>query len=186
MRNPPDANVLIVPGLRDHVPQHWQTLLAAELPRCVSMAPLHEDRLSRAAQVAALDAALAGIDGPVILVAHSGGVITVAHWAAQHRRPVHGALLVVPPDFERELPAGYPRRDTLAAAGWLPVPRTRLPFPTLVAVSDDDPLGDKARVLALAADWGSDTVELGAVGHLNPAAGYGPWPQAAALIDRLR
>jgi predicted alpha/beta hydrolase family esterase len=27
-----EATVLIVPGLRDHVPQHWQTLLASRLP----------------------------------------------------------------------------------------------------------------------------------------------------------
>jgi predicted alpha/beta hydrolase family esterase len=28
-----EATVLIVPGLRDHVPEHWQTLLASQLPR---------------------------------------------------------------------------------------------------------------------------------------------------------
>ena len=27
-----EATVLIVPGLRDHVPQRWQTLLASRLP----------------------------------------------------------------------------------------------------------------------------------------------------------
>ena len=27
------TTVLIVPGLREHVPEHWQTLLAAKLPR---------------------------------------------------------------------------------------------------------------------------------------------------------
>ena len=32
--------VLIVPGLRDHVPDHWQTLLAAKLPRVHTVAPL--------------------------------------------------------------------------------------------------------------------------------------------------
>ena len=36
----PRATVLIVPGLRDHVPQHWQTLLAAQLPRVVSVPPM--------------------------------------------------------------------------------------------------------------------------------------------------
>ena len=68
------------------------------------------------------------------------------------------------------------------AGGWLPVPRKTLPFRSLVATSDNDPLADRARVLALAKDWGSETVDLGAVGHLNPASGYGEWPMASALI----
>lgn len=177
--------ILIVPGLRDHVPAHWQTLLQAELSNAVSMPPLERDRLSCAAQVAALDAALAKIDGPVILVAHSGGCITVAHWAQQRARAIHGALLAAPPDFESPLPAGYPKQADLAQNGWLPVPRKPLPFPSLVAVSDNDPLGRKDRVLELARAWGSRTVEVGAVGHLNPAAGYGPWPRAKELIREL-
>lgn len=36
-----------------------------------------------------------------------------------------------------------------------------------------------------ARDWGSELVDLGAVGHLNPASGYGEWPQALHLIARL-
>ena len=28
-----EATALIVPGLRGHVPEHWQTLLASRLPR---------------------------------------------------------------------------------------------------------------------------------------------------------
>lgn len=177
--------VLIVPGLRDRVPEHWQTHLQARLPDAVTMPPLERERLSCAAQVAALDAALAKIEGPVILVAHSGGCITVVHWARDHARPVHGALLATPPDFASPLPAGYPTPDTLAQNGWLPVPRARLPFPSLVAVSDNDPLGRKERVLELAQAWGSRTVEVGSVGHLNPASGYGPWPRAEELLCEL-
>ena len=53
------VTVLFVPGLRDHVADHWQTLLAAEIPGSVTVEPLTEDRLSRAARVKALDEALA-------------------------------------------------------------------------------------------------------------------------------
>jgi predicted alpha/beta hydrolase family esterase len=65
------------------------------------------------------------------------------------------------------------------------VPRKPLPFRSLVATSDNDPLATRERVLALAKDWGSETVDLGAVGHLNPASGYGEWPMAHALIKRV-
>ena len=69
--------ILMVPGLRDYVAEHWQTLLEQKLPKAVSVPPLEHDGLSCAARVAALDAALAKIDGPVILVAHSAGVMRI-------------------------------------------------------------------------------------------------------------
>ena len=83
------------------------------------------------------------------------------------------------------MPEGYPSLAELDAGGWLPVPRQRLPFASLVATSDNDPLGTRERVLTLARDWGSATVDLGAVGHLNPVSGFGPWPMALPLIEAL-
>ncbi|WP_332852150.1 long-chain-fatty-acid--CoA ligase [Duganella sp. S19_KUP01_CR8] len=177
--------LLIVPGLRDHVPQHWQTLLAEATPGARTVPPLEVDGLSCEARVAALDAEIASIEGPVILVAHSAGVLMVAHWAACHQRPIAGALLVTPPDLNAEWPEPYPRPATLAANGWTPLPRRRLPFPALVAASSNDHLASLEAVRALADGWGAELVELGEVGHLNPASGYGPWPQAAALLERL-
>ena len=184
------STVLIVPGLRDHVPAHWQTLLEAELlaqgEEVRSVPPMGRADLDCAARVAAIEAAAQAIEGPIILVAHSGGCIMVAHWAQQSTRAVAGALLAAPPDFETPMPEGYPSVDELAAAGWLPVPRKPLPFPSIVCTSSNDPLGSLERVRTLGQDWGSRLMHLGAVGHLNPASGFGPWPQAQELIDALR
>jgi predicted alpha/beta hydrolase family esterase len=178
--------IVIVPGLRDHVDGHWQTLLAgrlAEAGRTVrTVPPLTHDGLSRKARVAALDEVVSRLAGPVVLVAHSAGVITTVHWAQKYRADVRGALLVTPPDFDTPLPEGYPAPDVLAGNGWTPVPRSALPFPSIVAASSDDPLGGLDRVRALALAWESGFVELGAVGHLNPASGYGPWPEAEELL----
>lgn len=98
---------------------------------------------------------------------------------------MQAALLATPPDFDQPMPDGYPTLAALRAGGWLPVPRTPLPFPSTVAASRNDPLADYDRVVALAHDWGSRLVDLGAVGHLNPASGYGEWPQALSIIDTL-
>ncbi|RZU02433.1 RBBP9/YdeN family alpha/beta hydrolase [Rivibacter subsaxonicus] len=185
MNTPIEATVLIVPGLRDHVAQHWQTLLAARLPRVRSVAPMGRVDLNCAARVAAIEREAQAIEGPLILVAHSGGVITLLHWARQTRRAVHGALLATPPDFDVEMPAGYPSLDELRRAGWLPVPRDPLPFPSIVAASRNDPLARFGSVAELAFCWGSRLVDLGEVGHLNPASGYGEWPRAESLIDEL-
>ncbi len=177
--------VVIVPGLRDHVPEHWQTLLERRLPNVTSVPRMTENKLSCAAWVEMLERTLAPIATPPILVAHSAGAMIVVHWAMRHGRAIQGALLVTPPDLESPLPEGYPTMDALAANGWLPTPRVPLPFPSIVATSGNDPLGRLDRVVALADAWGSRRVHLGNVGHLNPAAGYGEWPGAEPLIREL-
>ncbi|MGW1680792.1 RBBP9/YdeN family alpha/beta hydrolase [Saccharopolyspora sp. NPDC002376] len=176
---------VIVPGLRDHVAEHWQTHLAEKLPNTRTVPPLEHDRLSRDARVAALDRVVSEISGPIVLVAHSAGVMITVHWAQQHSRPIRGALLATPPDFESPLPEGYPRPGDLSRNGWLPTPRELLPFPSIVAASTNDPLARLAHVADMARDWGSRLVDVGAVGHLNPAAGYGPWPRAEEFVREL-
>jgi uncharacterized protein len=190
--------VLIVPGLRDAVAQHWQTLLAARLPRqgwaVREVPPMGRDDLDCATRVAAIERAVQAIAGPMILVVHSGGCVMVAHWVRwargadpAHRAPpqIVGALLAAPPDFERQMPEGYPTLERLDASGWLPVPRERLPFRSIVGASRNDPLAEYGRVVELARAWGSELVDLGAVGHLNPASGFGEWLRADEFIAAL-
>ncbi len=180
-----EATVLIVPGLRDAVPGHWQTLLEPRLARVRSVPPMGRTELDCAARVDAIERAVQAIVGPIVIVAHSGGCIMVAHWARRSKRAVHGALLATPPDFDTAMPEGYPTLAQLGAAGWLPVPRARLPFRSIVAASRNDPLGRFERVAGLARDWGSELADLGQAGHLNPASGHGEWPQAEHFIARL-
>lgn len=184
-----NATVLIVPGLRDAVATHWQTLLEARLRAAgravASVPPLGRADLDCATKVAAIERAAQAVAGAIVIVAHSGGCIMVAHWAKLTRRAVRGALLAAPPEFERPMPDGYPTLDQLRAGCWLPVPRTRLPFRSIVGASRNDPLASFDGVAALARDWGASLIDLGAVGHLNPASGYGEWPQAETLIAEL-
>jgi predicted alpha/beta hydrolase family esterase len=181
--------VLIIPGLRDHVDAHWQTELARELeargrPVC-TVPPMGREDLNCARRIEAIDRALAAIPEPPIVVAHSAGVIMFARWARTHRWPIRAALLATPPDFEQPMPDGYPTLKELRAGGWLPVPREPLAFPSIVAASRNDPLARIERVAELAHAWGSRFVDLGEVGHLNPASGYGAWPQAETYIAEL-
>ena len=161
-----EPTVLIVPGLRDAVAQHWQTLLEARLR--AAGRPVREraadgprgPRLRRARR--AIERAAQAIDGPIVIVAHSGGCIMVAHWAQQTQRAVHGALLATPPDFEKPMPEGYPTLDALRAGGWLPVPRERLPFRSIVAASRNDPLGRFERVVGAGARLGQPAASTSA------------------------
>lgn len=185
MSLPDDVTVLFVPGLRDHVAEHWQTLLAHEIKGSVTVEPLQEDRLSREARVRALDEALHRIEGDVIIAAHSAGALMVANWALKPTRTIRGALLATPADVENPLPPGYPAYEDLRANGWIPIPREPLPFPAIVAASRNDPLAQFEKVAGLARAWGAELYDAGDVGHLNPAAGFGPWPEAHSLLERL-
>ncbi|MGE8064215.1 RBBP9/YdeN family alpha/beta hydrolase [Pseudomonas sp. NPDC089569] len=179
------ATVLIVPGLREHVAEHWQTLLQDRLAKVRSVPPLETDKLDCAARVRAIQHELEQIDGPVILVAHSAGVLMVAHWAARHRHPIKGALLATPPDLDADWPQGYPSPETLRTHGWDPLPKGPLPFRSLVAASTNDHLASLDAVTRMAHGWAAELRNLGNVGHLNPAAGYGHWPQAEELVLEL-
>ncbi len=189
---PDDINFLLVPGLRDHVEDHWQTHLQKELldagQRCVTVPPLEHNKLSRAARVQALHDTYIHIPGRVIIIAHSAGVMTTVHWAQQYRREghrVHAALLATPADVEEPMPAGYPTLAALQENGWTPIPQTPLPFTAVLAASRNDPLARHERAQHMAQSWGAQLVDLGEVGHLNPAAGYGRWAGVHALIGNM-
>jgi predicted alpha/beta hydrolase family esterase len=177
--------VLILPGLYDSGPQHWQTLWQAGRPgfRRVEQAdwekPRCEDWVSR------LEAAVLGAGPAALLVAHSSACALIAHWTLSRGgrvtaggRVVRGALLVAPSDPEAP---SYPAGPT----GFAPIPLVRLPFPSTVVASSNDPYvaPDRARVFAAA--WGSRMVELGAVGHVNSASGLGGWPAGLDLLEEL-
>lgn len=179
------ATVLIVPGLRDHVDDHWQTLLAKKLPRVRMVAPPGKLNATLSERIAAVETEASATPDPLVIVAHSAGSLIVAHWAQRTERTVLGALLATPPDLERPLPTGYPTQTDLRANGWLPMPNAPLPFPAIVAASRNDPLAAYDGVLARAKRWGARVEDLGAVGHLNPASGFGPWLLAEELIDEL-
>ena len=183
------ATVLIVGGLRDPAPEHWQQHLSRRLAaRGVAvrmvLAP-NENTLSCAVRVDAIAAAAAAIDGPILLVAHSAAVMMVVHWAQRHSANIQGALLVAPTDVENPLPPGAPTTDELKANGWLPIPRVRLPFASIVAASGNDPMVTSERAGEMATCWGSRFVPLGDVGHVNVASGFGDWPLAEQLLSEL-
>jgi serine hydrolase len=184
MHPPPSMpTTLILPGLFNSGPDHWQSHWERRDPTCVRVEQKEWEAPRREDWVATLDAAIANAVNPVVLVGHSTACPLVAHWArtatpAQHAR-VRGALLVAPSD-----PAGpaYPEGPT----GFRPVPLDRLPFPSVVVASEDDVYVTLERAREYAGAWGSSFVNVGEKGHINSASGLGDWPEGYALLARLR
>ena len=172
---------LIVPGLGGSGPAHWQTHWEARYPHSVRVEQADWDRPDRAGWCATLEAAVRAAPGAVVLVAHSLGCLTVAHWAATGSvGAVKGALLVAPPDVES------PACASDALRGFAPVPRQKLPFPSTLVASRDDSYAHIDYARALAAAWGARFVDVGALGHINAESQLGDWPAGRALLDALR
>ena len=180
----PGLHVLVLPGWQNSGPRHWQSRWEAlygdvRVEQSDWMHPLRGDWMMR------LDEAIgeleASEDSPqVALVAHSLGCQLVAAWAAHSRKTarVRAALLVAPPDVERE-------EVQYALHSFTPIVRQPLPFPSLAVISPDDPFCTPERAHAMAADWGSRPFETGPLGHLNSDSGLGDWPEGRQWLADL-
>ncbi len=66
-----------------------------------------------------------------------------------------------------------------------PPRQRRLPFPSIVVASRDDPWIEIDRAHSLAASWGSHFIDAGDQGHLNAASGIGWWNEGQELLERV-
>ena len=171
--------VLILPGWLSSGPGHWQTRWE-QLHRYTRVEQHDWQRPLRGDWSARLEEVVLARPGPVLLAAHSLGCLLTAWWAAhsRHANRVVGALLVAPPEIERD-----DLRQQIA--GWAPPSRQPLSFPAIVVASSDDPYGDLAYAGGLAADWGAAFYNVGPRGHLNADSGLGDWPEGHALLQSL-
>jgi predicted alpha/beta hydrolase family esterase len=66
------------------------------------------------------------------------------------------------------------------------MPLRRLPFPSVVVASTDDPYVTTERARRFAEAWGSRFVTVGDAGHINSQSSLGDWPAGFALLQELR
>jgi hypothetical protein len=168
----PDFHVIIVPGLHDSSPAHWQSRWHRRHPEFSRVRQDNWDDPKLTAWAARLGQVRQNDPRPALLVAHSFGCLTAVHSIARDSDNVAGVLLVAPAD-----PAKFGVADMLPA---LP-----LPCPAIMVGSSDDPWMRAECAAQWARRWGCELVEGGALGHINAESGLGDWPQGAALLHRL-
>lgn len=167
-----EANLLMVPGMGNSGPNHWQTLWEQENPAFRRVCQRDWDHPVLFEWVMTLEQYLTEIVGPKVLVAHSLGCIIAVEAALQNPEHIAGALLVAPPDVEQMEGGGQ-------------VPRGRLPFPSTVAASENDPWVSVNRAEEFARIWGSRFVNVGSAGHINADSDLGDWPEGKQLFLEL-
>jgi hypothetical protein len=170
-----ELDMIFIAGLGGSGPDHWQTRWRQRMPNARLVEQADWSRPGREAWVDAVVAACEEAERPVLFLAHSLGVVTLAH--AAERLPagrVKGAFLVAPPSDAALIAVG--------AADFAPAPNSPLLFPSLLVASRDDPYGDFEDAERKALAWGARLHDAGAAGHINAESGHGPWPEGAMRL----
>lgn len=165
--------VLIVPGLRNSGPRHWQSWFETVLPNTQRVEQADWERPCLSDWAARVRHAIDTVDEPLWLVAHSFGCLATVTAGLVRGERIRGALLVAPADPDR---FGEP---TVLL-------EERLPFPSLVVASNNDPWVSSSIAERWAQQWGSDFIDIGRAGHINVDSGHGSWPEGLQLFERLR
>nr|WP_234782348.1 alpha/beta hydrolase [Sinorhizobium americanum] len=177
----PDIETLILPGLNGSPEEHWQRHWARDNRDSQIVEQDNWTCPDLDNWMGCLESAIEASPGDIGLVAHSLGCVLAANLANHPLASrVRCALLVAPCDLEttEEL---HP-----CAINFGDMPRWRLPFPSLVVGSLNDPYMSVERLRLTARYWGSALIDLGEAGHINIASGFGRWQVGYALFDLLR
>ena len=166
------VRVLIVPGLHDSGPDHWQTGLQRHHrgARRVQQSDWHTPELDRWAERIGQTLAQEP-PGPWVAVAHSFGCLALTRWLHRGGRGVEGAVLVAPAD-----PLKFGVADSL--------PCEPLSIRSVLVASRTDPWMSFGASVNWARAWGSQLVDLGDAGHINVESGHGRWPLGRLLVER--
>lgn len=167
-------NVITVPGLFGSDESHWQTHWERRFG--YSRTELgHWDNPEPEAWGRVLHECVEHSPLPVILAAHSLGSVLSVRYLECFSANVAGAFLVAPTDVEADhIPE--------AAKRFAPIPRTRLPVPTLVVATESDPYLPLAKSRELCRGWEASLNILESGGHLGRDAALGQWDAGHELL----
>lgn len=173
----PTTTPVFIAGISNSGPEHWQAIWYRRMPNAVWVEHDSWDNPERDTWVRDLDNALAAIEGPKLLIAHSLGCTLVTEWAVGHvDDDITGALLVAMPELHG------PNWPTSAVGFDIPK-QAPLPFPAVLVASEDDPYGTLENSAAAAEQLGARMVNVGRKGHINADSGLGDWPEGWALLN---
>jgi predicted alpha/beta hydrolase family esterase len=174
------TNYFIIPGLGNSGPEHWQTFFERSGDNFQRINQREWDAPKCEDWIATIDQVISGYElSTVVLIGHSLGCSTIAHWASKYKRSIKGALLVAPSDPETP-------HYTFPAIGFAPVPLSKINFKTIVVASADDIWVSLERAKFFADHWGSEFINIGNAGHINVSSGFTNWKQGLDILASLR
>ncbi|MCB6185040.1 alpha/beta hydrolase [Leeia sp. TBRC 13508] len=175
-----NSRFIVVPGWKNSGPLHWQSSWANSLPNVsrVYQENWQEPQLEK--WLEGLNNAIEASTTPAILIAHSLGCITATHWVKRNLKSgrVKGLFLVAPADIER---ANAPKEISQFA----PILKERIPVPTHVIASTNDPFCQLDRAKTFAKHWEASLTILPDAFHINAESGHQTWNEGKVLLYRF-
>lgn len=173
-----NSTVLILPGIGNSGPEHWQSLWETANPAFARVQQRNWDHPVCSEWLNVLEKSVARAGANVVLVAHSLACALVAHWAVRTNLKIKGALLVALPNPDGP---NFPKE----ALGFSPLPLKPFAFSSIVVASTNDPYASLEFAKSAAYAWGSRFVNIGPVGHINSKSGLGEWDEGFSLLQQL-
>ena len=180
-------STLIIPGYLGSGDGHWQTWLESQISSARRVdQEWHSPILVRWAENVRSE--IDRSKAPVWLVAHSFGCLAAVTAASDRANKVAGAMLVAPANPERFTLGGIRKPGNTYASENLNayIPKEKLPFPSLVIASTDDPWMPHENARYWSDLWGGQFISLGKSGHINVESGFGPWPDGIELFKAFQ
>ena len=175
-----ETNLLLLPGLGNSGEKHWQTFWHEKFKNSKRIIQDNWDEPIREDWIARLKEEVQKLEGPTILVAHSLAVSLVLHWASSNNdKNIVGALLVAPADVDSM------EHTPEIIRNFSPMPIIKLPFPSIVVASENDPYASFERKKYFAEQWGSDFVNVGQQGHINSDSDLKYWEEGQLILQQL-
>lgn len=173
------TNYLIIPGLGNSGPEHWQSYFENLGDNFSRIEQKEWDSPDCKDWINNINARILDFDpASVVLIGHSLGCATIAHWAKEFGTIIKGAILVAPSDLEAP-------RYNFPATGFSPIPLAPFKFKTIVVASSNDEWVTLERAQYFANCWGSEFVNIGEAGHINAASGHYRWGEGLELLKKI-
>lgn len=176
-------HTIIVPGVGGSEHDHWQSWLQRQLMSCsrVQQQDWHQPILKK--WVAQWLKTVQQVHAPIQVVAHSFGCLTSVAALDQYPevcKKVKKLILVAPANPARFTDIGFSINDMNNYQAYFH--QIKLKVATDLLISENDPWLSFEDAKKLAHAWQVRPRNLGQVGHINVASGFGPFPE---IYDHL-
>ena len=171
-------HTVIVPGVGGSEHDHWQSWLQRQLKSCSRVQQQDWNKPILHEWVEQFIKKVQSIQEPIQIVAHSFGCLTTVAALAQHpelNQNIKNLVLVAPANPARFGDAGFARESQNDYQQYFH--QVKLQVPTQMIISENDPWLNFQDALQLAKAWKIRPKNLGQVGHINVASGFGPFPE---------
>ena len=171
-------HTVIVPGVGGSEHDHWQSWLQRQLKSCSRVQQQDWNKPVLHEWIEQFVKTVQAIQEPIQIVAHSFGCLTTVAALAQHpelNQKIKNLVLVAPANPARFGDAGFARESQNDYQQYFQ--QLKLQVPTQMIISENDPWLNFQDALQLAKAWKIRPKNLGQVGHINVASGFGPFPE---------